>query len=111
MLNKLGCSCDIAQDGNELIALYPRKKFDLLIVDVNMPGLGGIEALQLLKKQHSNIPPVIGLSASAMEGDAEKFIQLGFDDYLSKPVTFDELKAKLNKFETLSRNSSKFLLN
>ena len=111
MLNKLGCSCDIAQDGNELIALYPRKKFDLLLVDVNMPGLGGIEALQLLKEQHTNIPPVIGLSASAMEGDAEKFIQLGFDDYLSKPVTFDELKAKLNKFGTLSRNYSKFLLN
>jgi len=70
-----------------------------------MPEMDGITATKNLRSRYQKVPPIIGLSANAMEGDAEKFIALGFDDYLSKPATIEQLQEKIIKHKP---NCNKF---
>jgi CheY-like chemotaxis protein len=63
-----------------------------------MPVMNGLIATRELKKTHENLPPVIGLSANAFEGDREKYMSQGMDDYITKPVKISELKQVLEKY-------------
>lgn len=98
MLKNLGCTLDIAKNGKEVLELYPKSKYDIILMDIMMPEMDGIEAMKQLKKKYKNLPPIIGLSAHAMEGDAERFIEMGMDDYLEKPVNKNKLAEKLRKW-------------
>ena len=74
------------------------KQFDLVFMDIQMPRMDGIAATHALKKimmASGKIVPVIALTANAMSGDREKFIGLGLDDYLVKPIVVDDLNAML----------------
>ena len=95
MLNKIGHTVIIANNGIQALAIYPTKKFDLILMDVQMPEMDGVEATQILKEKYTDLPPIICLSANSMEGDAEKYINLGFDDYMSKPVTINIVSDKI----------------
>lgn len=95
MLSQMKCEIVPAQNGQEAIDLVAKNDFDLILMDIQMPVLDGIEATQQLRELHPKLPPIIGLSANAMEGDAQRFIGLGLDDYLSKPLTINNLKDKL----------------
>ena len=95
MLVNAGCKVDIANDGYEVLELFEEDKYDLIFMDIQMPNMDGITAVTQLKEKYKNVPPVIGLSASAMEGDAEKYKKQGLDDYLSKPVQADSIYEKL----------------
>ncbi len=95
MLQRMGCEVTVAGNGMEALTSFVENEFDLIFMDVQMPGMDGVEATQQLKKQFKKLPPIIGLSANALEGDAEKFIKLGMDDYLSKPFTYQSLYQKL----------------
>jgi len=81
-----------AEQGLEIIA---RVKPDLVLMDIQLPGMDGIEATRLIKSQEStkNIP-VVAVTANAMKGDREEIISQGFDDYISKPI---ELTALIEK--------------
>ncbi len=81
-----------AEQGLEIIA---RVKPDLVLMDIHLPGMDGIEATRLIKSQEStkNIP-VVAVTANAMKGDREEIISQGFDDYISKPI---ELTALIEK--------------
>ena len=96
MLTMLGCTVDLAHDGQEAVSLFQEHTYDLILMDIQMPVMDGVEATQRIKADVKQNPPIIALSANAMEGDADKFIQQGLDDYLHKPVTLKTLKNKLN---------------
>ena len=98
MLDKFGHESIMANNGLQCLAIYPEHNFDLIFMDIQMPEMDGVEAMKILKRDFINLPPIIGLSANSMEGDAEKYINKGFDDYLTKPLTMNELAEKLNKY-------------
>jgi PAS domain S-box-containing protein len=104
MLKSMGYSVTVAQNGKVAIDVYPTSKFDLILMDIQMPVMNGITATQKLKALHKNLPPVVGLSANAFEGDREKYMHLGLDEYLTKPLKNDEL---IRVLKTLSLRSDK----
>ena len=95
MLQNAGCKVEIANNGLEVLELFSENKFDIILMDIHMPDMDGITALNKLKEKYQELPPVIGLSASAMEGDAKKYINKGLDDYMAKPVKFNDLYQKI----------------
>ena len=98
MLLNFGCTVETCSNGKEALDLYKEKKYDLILMDIQMPGIDGIETTQILRKSYMEIPPVIAVSANAMEGDAQKYIGQGLDDYLSKPLTINSLALMLEKW-------------
>ncbi len=98
MLKSLGHSVTIANNGAQAIELYEPGKFDLILMDIQMPVMDGITATQILKKRFIDLPPVICLSANAFEGDREKYMALGMDEYLAKPVKRDDFQKVLQHF-------------
>ncbi|NQY10327.1 MAG: response regulator [Flavobacteriales bacterium] len=97
MLEDLGCNVKIANNGLEAIEMFKLQKFDLVLMDIQMPEMDGIEATRIIKLIDNEIP-VIAVSAYARQGDAEKFVSQGLDDYIHKPLTFETLVAKLNQW-------------
>jgi len=98
MLKKQGHEGTIAKNGNEALELWRNKKFDAILMDINMPVMGGVEALSVLRneeKQAGGHIPVIALTAYAMRGDRERFLSQGFDGYVSKPVQIEKLSDEL----------------
>jgi two-component system, cell cycle response regulator DivK len=88
-----------AADGAEGIQLAEREHPDLILMDLSLPGVDGWEATRRIKANTALTHiPIIALSAHAMTGDAEKALQSGCDDYLSKPLDEELLFAKLEKF-------------
>ena len=73
-------------------------KYDLIFLDHMMPEMDGIATMKLLKESGYNIPPVIALTANSYTGLKEKYLEVGFSDYLSKPINFKELNKLINKF-------------
>lgn len=98
MLNSMKCKVDFANNGEECLVKFKENPdfFDLILMDIQMPVMDGVTATQILKRDFDNVPLIIGLSANNMEGDAEKYMSLGLDDYISKPIESDILFEKLN---------------
>ncbi len=89
-----------ASNGQEAIELFQPGSFDLVLMDIEMPVMGGVEALHKLKSKYNQLPPVIGLSANALEGDREKYLEQGMDEYLTKPFNVNAFIQILEKFFT-----------
>jgi len=99
MLLSFGCRVTTANDGIDAIEKFKIDKFDLVLMDIQMPKLDGVQATQQIKAEHSITPPIIALTANAMEGDKEKYLVQGFDDYLAKPIEMDGLRDMLLKWK------------
>ena len=96
ILLNAGCNVDFRSNGKEAVELYHPGKYDIILMDIQMPVMDGITAYKTLKELHGDkLCPVIGLSANALEGDAEKFMELGLDDYIAKPFKPQQLYEKL----------------
>ncbi len=95
ILKSMGHIVTLACNGEEAVNLFHPDKFDLVLMDIQMPVMDGITATQKLKEKYKDTPPIVGLSASAFEGDREKFLTQGMDEYLTKPVNITELKKLL----------------
>jgi len=96
ILSRLGYSADIAENGNEVLRMVSAATYDLILMDIQMPEMNGMEATRILREQIKNGPPaIIALTAEAMEGDRERFLEAGFDGYLSKPVEAMKLQGLL----------------
>lgn len=87
-----------ASSGFEALELAETQTFDLILMDIMMPKMNGVEALRRLKELPGFDIPVVALTADAIEGQDEKYIQAGFNDYLSKPIDRYELNRVLNKY-------------
>ena len=97
-LEILGYQAVIVADAKTALRRWQQDHFDVLLTDVCMPGMDGYELTQRIRKADSESArrPIIGISANAMRGDAESAREVGMNDYLSKPFTLDQLKAKLD---------------
>jgi CheY-like chemotaxis protein len=99
ILESIGCKVEIANNGKEAIDIISAgNRYDIIFMDIQMPVMDGVEAVTILRKTIKNLPPIIGLSANALEGDAEKYISFGMDDYIAKPFTTELIKEKLYKW-------------
>jgi signal transduction histidine kinase/CheY-like chemotaxis protein len=90
VLKKFGLSFDIANDGVEAVAMFSKRKYDVVVMDENMPNMNGIEATKNIlayeKEQNIAHTPIIALTANALKGDKERFLKAGMDYYLTKPL-------------------------
>lgn len=99
MLKKLGYSADIAANGIEALEAVERQPYDLIFMDVQMPEMDGLEATKaIIDKYGNNRPTIIAMTANAMEGDREKCLQAGMDDYISKPINIQVVDRALKKW-------------
>ncbi len=99
LLHKLGLEVTIASDGIEAVEKAFANKYDLIFMDIQMPNLDGYEAVTILRKEGVKTP-IVAMTAHAMKGDAEKCIDAGCDDYLSKPIERFLLAEKIKKYLT-----------
>ncbi|SPF54543.1 hypothetical protein SBF1_7650001 [Candidatus Desulfosporosinus infrequens] len=99
MLKKLGYSVELAINGEQAVEKCNTKKYDLILMDCQMPVMDGYEATEQIKKSSilNKNTTIIAMTAYAMEGDREKCFTAGMDDYLSKPITMSVLEKKIGK--------------
>ncbi|UYZ63726.1 PAS domain S-box protein [Hymenobacter weizhouensis] len=101
LLDKLGCEIDVASDGFEAIsrATAPQARYDLIFMDIQMPEMDGVTAMQEIRQRlGAACPPVVAMTAYSMKEDAERFVQQGMDDYVSKPVKSQDLYSILRRW-------------
>ncbi|GAA5944373.1 hypothetical protein JCM1841_000753, partial [Sporobolomyces salmonicolor] len=99
LLKRMGYSCDIAEDGNVAIEKAQKKRYDLILMDLNMPNLGGLDATRKiieLMPDPAQRPCIVCLTANAMAEDKLRCLEAGADGYVSKPILVPELVAALN---------------
>ena len=97
LLFKKGAQVDIANNGSEVLDMLEKKKYDVILMDINMPVLDGFETTQCIRQGNSRFQkiPIIALTASALASEKAKCIEVGMDDYLSKPFKAEELFEKI----------------
>ena len=95
MLERLGYTADIAADGREVLAALESRHYDVVLMDVQMPEMDGLEATRSIRSTACHQPYIIAMTAHAMKGDREECLDAGMNDYISKPVRIEELKAAL----------------
>ncbi len=112
-LEALGYTASVAGNGNEVLAACDREPYDIILMDCQMPELDGYEATRRLRLQEraSGLPNrprvyIIAITASAMEGDREKCLEAGMDDYVSKPVEESDLVAALDRWRKRTQQTS-----
>ena len=112
LLQQIGYRADVAANGLEALAALDRQRYDLIFMDVMMPEMDGLEATRLIRerqKQSSQFPNyapspiIVAMTASAMEGDREKCLAAGTDDYIAKPVRLGDVQAIVERWAEAAR--------
>lgn len=102
VLSKLGYSVDISENGKEALEKISTQRFDLVLMDCQMPIMDGFEAtaaIRRLGERYSSFNlPIIAMTANAVSGDKERCLAVGMDDYISKPININTLKEKLERW-------------
>jgi PAS domain S-box-containing protein len=110
ILNNMGCHVDVAENGLIGVEKTLKNPYDVILMDIQMPVMDGVMAVQTIRNTMKKSPYIIGLSAEAMHGDAEKYISLGMDDYITKPLIPEVLYEKLHALkDRLSGNNSEYI--
>jgi CheY-like chemotaxis protein len=98
MLKKIGQEADVASNGFEVLRAIERQFYDIILMDIQMPDMDGIEATQKIRAQWPDGQmKIIAVTAYALEGDKDRCLNAGMDDYISKPIQLEELRSKLIK--------------
>ncbi len=99
MLERLGYRADVAGNGLEVLDALQRQSYDLILMDVQMPDMDGLEATRHIRQDVDldRQPRIVAMTANAMEGDREVCLAAGMDDYISKPVRVGELVGALDR--------------
>jgi GAF domain-containing protein/DNA-binding response OmpR family regulator len=101
ILEKMGYAADVAADGQQAVAAVGRTPYDLILMDVQMPRLDGLEATRRIRQRWPvDGPRIVAMTANAMADDREACLAAGMDDYLSKPIRVEELAAALARSPT-----------
>jgi CheY-like chemotaxis protein len=105
ILGNLGYEPACVENGKEAVESVGRAGYDLILMDVQMPEMDGLEATEIIRRQRYRQPVIIALTANAMQGDREQCLTAGMDDYICKPVRLDELMELLEKWGTVKRKA------
>ncbi|MDQ7076230.1 MAG: response regulator [Gammaproteobacteria bacterium] len=108
MLEKMDVAVDVAVNGLEALLLVQQHRYDLILMDCQMPVMDGYEATQKLRKRERaqrRYVPIIGITANALVGDREKCLDAGMDDYLPKPIRPAELRGALQEWLAFEKES------
>ncbi len=99
ILDALDFAADRAEDGEEAIRRAEKEVYDLILMDIALPGMDGVEATRIIKSRakYKNVP-AIALTAFAMKGDKERLLAAGFEDYISKPIDVPEFINMIQKY-------------
>ena len=97
MLGRLGYRADIAADGLEVLKALQSHHYDVVLMDVQMPEMDGLEATRSIRRMPGHQPYIIAMTAHAMKGDREECLGVGMNDYVSKPVRIEELNVALQR--------------
>jgi len=91
---------EVAENGKEAFEKHQASKFDLILMDIQMPEMDGFEATKAIRSEENQEKhtPIIALTANALTGDREKCIDAGMDDYITKPIEADKLEEILQKY-------------
>ncbi len=102
VLQKLGYSADIVSNGREVIEALEKASYDIVLLDVQMPEMDGLEAARIICQRwpQSRRPRIIAMTGNALLGDREKCLEAGMDDYISKPVRIGDLQSALERWAT-----------
>jgi CheY-like chemotaxis protein len=105
MLAKLGQEVELAMDGQGALDAVRARDFDLVLMDVQMPNLDGLEATRRIREEIApeRQPSIVAMTANAMSGDRERCLEAGMNGYLSKPISFMELKRALEEYGILAQ--------
>jgi CheY-like chemotaxis protein len=105
ILNAKGFKTEIASNGLEAIRMTENELYDFILMDIGLPGMDGIETTKIIKNKikYKDVP-IIALTAYAMQGDKDRIISAGLDDYISKPIDVHDLIKRVEKYKSLSEN-------
>ena len=98
ILDKIGCNVDIANDGSEAIEILRDKTYDLILMDINMPGLDGYETTRMLRERLVIETPIIAFTTNVLEEDIQRCLDCGMNDHLGKPYTEQQLSSIIYKW-------------
>ncbi|HEY3232587.1 MAG TPA: response regulator [Roseiflexaceae bacterium] len=104
LLSQMGYRADVAGNGLEAVAALERQPYDVVLMDVQMPELDGLEATRRIRALTlaAGQPHIVAMTANAMQGDRELCLQAGMDDYISKPIKVEELIGALDRARRLA---------
>ena len=100
LLKKWGHTVVLATNGQEAVDLFATRKWDIVLMDMQMPVMGGLEATRLIRANEpaGHRTPIVAMTANAMESDRQACLEAGMDDHLAKPFNAGGLQAKLAHF-------------
>jgi CheY-like chemotaxis protein len=102
MLEKLGYRVDLASNGKEAVDMLEMLPYDLILMDCQMPTMDGFEATRKIRRcqgERGRVP-IIAVTANSMEGDKDRCLQAGMDDYIAKPIQVERLREILERWAT-----------
>ena len=95
LLEDVGITYDIANDGVEAVKMYEDDRYDIVLMDENMPNMNGVDAMLKIREEHKNVVPIIAVTANVMKGDEKRLLDIGMDGFIPKPIDSDELIATI----------------
>jgi two-component system, sensor histidine kinase and response regulator len=109
LLQKVGYSVDVAETGKQAVEAVQKKRYSLVLMDVQMPELDGYDATRQIRALPGEVSkvPIVAMTAHALQGDREKCIQAGMNDYLPKPLNIDEVLTMVNKYVLAYQETAK----
>ena len=99
VLEKLGCSVEVAMNGHDALSLFDPQEFDLVLLDIQLPDMTGLDVARAIHQQHKGVqlPPLVALTANVLK-DKKEYLDAGMDEVLSKPLAVPALTAVIKKF-------------
>jgi PAS domain S-box-containing protein len=101
LLKNLGCEVDVASNGQVAVEKVRTHRYDLVLMDIQMPGMGGLEATEIIRSQISKTLPILALTAAILKEDERKSLAAGMNDFIPKPVELVRLKEKIIRWSHL----------
>ena len=108
LLEQMGYRADVASNGLEAVESLERQAYDVILMDMQMPEMDGLDATRAIRKLHNIAQPrIVAMTANAMQGDRELCLAAGMDDYVSKPIRVPELVQALRNAKSAVQDEEK----